>query len=884
VTLASGVRVGPYEILSPLGAGGMGEVYRARDTKLQREVALKVLPALFVADADRLARFKREAQVLASLNHPNIAAIYGFEESNSVQGLVLELVEGPTLADRIAQGPVPLDEAVPIARQICEALEAAHEQGIIHRDLKPANVKVRPDGTVKVLDFGLAKLTGSSEAGAARGSSPAGPSHSPTLMASVPGTILGTAAYMSPEQATGKEADRASDVWAFGCVLYEMVTGRRAFPGDSVSEVLAGVLKTEPDWHHLPARPEGLLRLLRRCLQKDQKRRLRDIRDARIEIDEAQAEPHEANPGAQASSRRLERLAWLSALGLVTIVAAAIGAGRLGGAPAATALPEMRVEINTPPTTDPTSLAISPDGQKIVYVANSEGRLRMWLRLLDSVAARPLTGTDGAQSPFWSPDSRSVGFFADGKLKRIDLDGGSVQTLANAPRGSGGAWNRDGMILFTMFGTPVFSVSDTGGEPVAATQLEGQQGSHFSPRFLPDDRHFLYWMRGRAEVQGIYVGQLGSTQSRRLLDGDPGAMYVSSGHLLFHRQRTLFAQKFDPARLELTGSPFAVADQVASSPQGPGVSASSAGSIAYRTSSAGGQRQFVWFDRSGNEISKVGDPVSTTLSEPSLSLDGQRVALYRGVNRNIDIWLLEPRRGVFSRFTSDDADDVFPVWSPDGDRIVFTSNRKGTPDLYQKSATTGGSEEPLLATAQNKLGTDWSRAGRFLLFSSQDLQRSFDIWALPLDGKAKPFPVVQTDFEEQGGQFSPDGKWIAYQSDESGRVEIYVQPFPGPGNKWPISTNGGSQVRWRRDGKELFYVALDGRLMTVPIRVASNAQAPDVGEPVKLFAPALGGAVQQADYRHQYMVSSDGQRFLVATVSEEANSPITVILNWKPKP
>jgi len=375
-------------------------------------------------------------------------------------------------------------------------------------------------------------------------------------------------------------------------------------------------------------------------------------------------------------------------------------------------------------------------------------------------------------------------------------------------------------------------------------------------------------------------------------------MYTSSGQLLFHRQGTLFAQEFDLVRLELTGNPFPVAEQVASSLQGAGVSASSAGSIAYRTSSAVAQRQFVWFDRAGKEISKVGDPLSTNLSDPSLSFDGQRVALYRGVNGNTDIWLLETIRGVFSRFTSDLADDVFPVWSPNGDRIVFSSNRNGLIDLYQKSASAGGSEKLLLSTAQTKLATDWSPDGRFLLFNSQDPQRNFDIWALPmsganaspagrshqeLDGAGKPVPVVQTNSEEQAGQFSPDGNWIAYQSNESGRIEIYVQPFPGPGNNWPISTNGGIQVRWRRDGKELFYVALDGRLMAVPIRVASNAGPPEVGAPVPLFAPRLGGAIAQADYRHQYMVSSDGRRFLVATVTEEANSPITVILNWKPR-
>jgi eukaryotic-like serine/threonine-protein kinase len=858
----------------------MGEVYRGRDTKLDRDVAIKILLELFAADPERIARFEREAKTLASLSHPNIGGIYGFEHADGIRALVLELVEGPTLADRIARGPIPIDEALPIARQIAEALEAAHEQGILHRDLKPANIKVRQDGTVKVLDFGLAKALAPDPASATAGDL----SQSPTITtpaATRMGVIMGTAAYMSPEQARGKPLDKRTDIWAFGCVLYEMLTGARAFPGEDVSETLAAVIKGEPDWRGLPREtPEAIRRLLRRCLTKDRKGRIADASLVRIEIDEAQSDAQSDGAVLPSASRRGERILFLSALAVVALIAAGAIALLFRPVPSA---PEIRLEINTPPTTNPGSLAISPDGRKIVFVADSEGRPRLWLRVLDSVAARPLTGTDGVRSPpFWSPDSRSVGFFGDGKLKRIDIDGGSVQTLANAPSGTGGAWNRDSMILFTMLGSPIFRVPDTGGEPVPVTQVESQQGSHASPQFLPDGRHFLYSVGGGSDVRGVYVGQLGSAPSRRLL-ADTGAMYVSSGHLLFVRQGTLFAQAFDPVRLELTGNPVLVAEQVASSGAG-GFSVSGAGSVAYRTSSPGAQRQLVWFDRSGKEISKVGDSVSTTLSGPSLSLDGQRVVLYRPVNRNVDIWLLESRRGVLSRFTSDVADDVGPVWSPDGDRIVFSSNRKGIHDLYQKSATAGGSEELLLSTAQTKYATDWSPDGRFVLFNSQDPKRIFDIWALPLDGNGKPFAVVQTNFDEQNGQFSPDGKWIAYQSDESGRVEIYVQSFPGPGSKWPISTNGGSQVRWRRDGKELFYVALDGGLMAVPIRVPLNAGAPEVGTPVALFAPPLGGAVQQGDYRHQYMVSSDGQRFLIATVTEGATAPITVILNWQPRP
>ena len=835
--LASGSRLGPYEILSPLGSGGM--VYRARDTKLNREVALKVLPDIFARDPERMVRFQREAEVLASLNHPNIAQIHGLEESGGVRALVMELVEGPTLAERLqavasgqyvvsgfsrtAPGPtkvgrhvpterhvprgpgLPVEEALVIARQMADALEAAHEKGIVHRDLKPANIKVKDDGVVKVLDFGLAKY----QAGGAGG---AGLSNSPTMMpASMPGTILGTAAYMPPEQAKGKETDRTADVWAFGCVLYEMLTGRAVFEGETVGEILAGVLKTDPDWRQLPANtPEGIWRLLRRCLQKERKLRLRDIADARLEIDEARSGPQRDAHVVRNASRRGERLAWMSALALVALIAAAAIAWAVRPLPSA---PEMRVEITTPPTSDPISLAISPDGQKIVFVATSDGRPRLWLRSLDSGSARPLAGTDGGFYPFWSPDNRSIGFFADGKLERIDIDGGLVRAVANAPNPVGGAWNRDGTILFAPnFTGPIFRIS-AGGEPAALTRIEARQATHRFPQFLPDGRHFLYYVRSNDEGRGVYIGQLDGGATQRLLDADAPGIYAASGHLLFVRQERLFAQEFDPAMLALSGNPFPIAEQVAVDGQSnlAAVSASAAGPFVYRGGLAGGQRQFIRFDRTGREIGKVGDPDSAGPRDPSMSPDGRRLAMHRTVNGNLDLWTLDLGRGVLSRLRSDAAADGTPVWSPDGSRIAFNSNRKGVFDLYQKPATGAGSEDLLLATPQNKAPVDWSPDGRFVLYRSPGPMTGFDLWALPLDGDRKPFPVVQTTFEERDGQFSPDGKWIAYQSNESGRVEIYVQPFPGTGRKERISTSGGTQVRWRRDGKELFYIALDGR-------------------------------------------------------------------------
>jgi Tol biopolymer transport system component len=604
--------------------------------------------------------------------------------------------------------------------------------------------------------------------------------------------------------------------------------------------------------------------------------------DARIEIHHAQHEPHATAAARSAGSRRT-LLALVSTLILVAIVAAFALVRAFRPLPS---LPEMRLEIATPPTADPVSLAISPDGQKIVFVATSEGQSRLWIRSLDSVVARPLAGTDGAYFPFWSPDSQSVGFFAEGKLKRIDVDRGSVQILADAPSGGrGGSWNRDGTIIFTpdSGNSPIFRISATGGtlSPVTRTDAS-KETSHRFPQFLPDGNHFFYYVQGSPESHGIYVGDLGGALGRRLLDVDSAPVYAPPGQLLFVRQGTLFAQELDATRIELKGNPLSVAERIALGTVGQGsaaVSASLAGPIVYRTASASGRRQLIWFDRSGKEIARAGDPVAAT--ELSISPDGRRALLGQSINQNFDLWLLDLARGVLSRFTSDPAVDLHATWSPDSRRIAFQSNRKGVYDVYQKAAIGSGSEELLLASAQDKGPTDWSPDGRFLLYTTGDPKTGSDIWALPLDGDRKPFPLVQTNFAEREGQFSPDGKWIAYESNESGRYEIYVQPFPGPGGKVQVSASGGAQVRWRRDGKELFYIALDNRLMAVPIQLASNAQTIGTGAASSLFVTRVGGAVS-FPFKQQYDVSPDGQRFLMNTVTDEAAAPITVILNWKP--
>ena len=858
----------------------MGQVFRARDTKLDRDVAIKILSEAFAHDADRLERFQREARTLASLNHPNIAAVHGLEESGGVTALVMELVEGDDLSQRIARGAIPLDEALPIAKQIAEALEAAHEQSIVHRDLKPANIMLRPDGVVKVLDFGLAKAPAPVSPGGGLYATESPTIASPAMTGV--GVLMGTAAYMSPEQAKGRSADKRSDVWAFGCVLFEMLTGRRVFEGDTTAEALSGVLKSEPNWQLLPAHtPLGLRRLLRRCLQKDGRLRLHDIADARLDLDELQSEPRTHLDGIPGTPRRNPRFVWIVATAVLLVAGVAASVSLLRSPSSS---PERRVEITTPPTLDPVTLSISPDGEKVAFVATFEGRSLLWVRSLVSGSSRHLPGTDYAQYPFWSPDSRAIGFFAGGKLHRIDVDGGSAQTLANAQAGIGGTWNQDGTILFgTSNGRPISRLSATGGMPVDVTKVEARQATHRFPQWLPDGRHFLYYVTGSPDVRGIHVGQLDGSPGRRLLDTDTLAVNAA-GHLLFVRQGTLFARAFDQERLQLTGDEFRVAEHVAINARIAGelgLSASTTGSIAFRTASGAGQRRVEWFDRSGKQIGALGADIEGF--SPALSPDDRRVAFYQTRDGDQDIWWLEHGRGVGLRLTTDPSGDNSPLWSRDGSRVLFSTNRTGTRSIFEKSITVTGGDTLVLQTGQNVVPLDWSPDGD-LLYRSNDPKTNFDIWVLSA-GDGKRVPVVRTSSEEREAQFSPDGKWIAYQSNQSGRFEIYVQPFPGPGTPLPISSssNGGAQVRWRRDGKELFYIALDGGLMAVPVKLSSDGTI-DAGTPVRLFFTRIVGGPLQGTDPHQYAVSRDGQRFLISTVTEVDNSPITVILNWKGKP
>jgi Tol biopolymer transport system component len=900
MALPQGTRIGPYEIVAPLGAGGMGEVYRAHDAKLHRDVAIKILPEPFVGDADRVARFEREAKALAALSHPNIATIHGFEESPStvsgqagIKALVLELVEGPTLADRVAHGSIAATEALPIARQIALALEAAHARGIVHRDLKPWNVKVRPDGTVKILDFGLAKLqeavaygAGRSDAAEAARDEGALLSNSPTVAAAGThaGVVLGTAAYMSPEQARGRPVDKRADIWAFGCVLFEMLTATQAFSASDLTGTLAAVITQEPTWNALPpSTPSSIRRVLRRCLEKDPDKRLHDIADARIEIDEALADGEPSLPVAVRPAARRERLAWLAAITLFLALVAAVLV--IVTRPRFAEPPVTRLDVTTPPTADPISFALAPDGRQLVFVATADTTSKLWLRRFDQTAAQPLAGTDDASFPFWSPDSRSIGFFAGGKLKRVDASGSVPQVLADAPAGRGGTWNADGVIVFAPMNVGgLMRVAATGGAPALATQSTLSANSHRWPQFLPDGRHFLLLVGlGDPSSRGVFVASVDDGRLQRVLDQETAAFFAPPHWLLSARQGQLTARRFDPVRLTLSGDPVLVEPNVGADPAGflAAFSVAPTGVVALRGTAAS-RRQLVWFDRRGNQLATAGSPDENAMSAPAISPSGGQIAMYRTIEGNSDIWLIDVARQFSSKMTFDPATDGSPVWSADGRTIIFRSTRSGASDLYRTLANRSGSDQVFLATPENKSPLDVSRDGRHLLFTIQNAKSGVDLMAMSLTGDGKPFPVVQTNYDEVEGQFSPDGRWIVYVSNESGSNEVYAQPFPGPGDRVRVSTTGGAHPRWRRDGAEVFYVTPDNRLMAAAVRISEGSL--DISAPAELFRVrfATGTNINLAAglQRPQYAVASDGRFLVNVAVDDSTPRPIRVLINW----
>jgi serine/threonine protein kinase/Tol biopolymer transport system component len=887
-----GRRLGVYEITAFLGAGGMGEVYRARDTRLGRDVAIKVLPDSFARDPSWVTRFHREAKLLAALNHPNIGAIYGMEESDGISALVLELVQGPTLADRSKNRALRLEDVRVIARQIVDALEAAHESGIVHRDLKPANINVTPAGIVKVLDFGLAK------AGIA--DHVVGPIQTPPLAtATHDGMILGTAAYMSPEQARGLPVDKRADIWAFGCVLYEMCTGQLVFPGETASDTLASILAREPDWAALPpAVPPAIRRLLRRCLEKDPKHRLRDIGDARFDLDDQSLTATPPVPPAPVQQRRLSRQVLLMSAAFAMLMVIVVGAARLlsdrSGSRSDAVLG--RFELPAGATTEPLSFALSADGRQLAFVETENGVAKLRVRALDQISSKTIAGTEGATYPFWSPDSRSLGFFADRKLKRVDLFSGDVRTLADAPNGRGGTWNRDDVIVFapTIAG-PLMRIGSTGGTPSAVTRLGAGQPTHRWPQFLPDGRRFLYLAPQAAQhSEGVFIGALDGTAAVPVVEDDVAGSYGAAPQLkalLVARNGALVAFGFEPDAGILRGAPTTIAAAVGFDAQlgRAAFAASESGVVAYRARLAE-RRRLILVDRAGRVQNVVAASDETALSTPDLAHNGRRLVLFRTVEGNTDIFRVQLAGGVFSRLTFHPRIDLVPLWSGQDDRIFFTSNARGTYDLYEKSSTGLEEERPLLVSDATKVPNDTSPDGSLLLYSTQVPATGVDIWALPLTGEPKPFPVVETAFDEMAGQLSPDGHWLAYQSNSSGRMEVHVQAFRGtdqgtsaPEGHWQVSSDGGSQPRWRHDGAELFYVAADSRMMAVPIRSTSDGRTLDPGRPVPLFVTRLATGVNvplAVGTRAQYAVTHDGRFLLLESLEGSTASPITIVLNW----
>ncbi len=880
MALTSGTRLGPYEIQSPLGAGGMGEVYRARDSKLNRDVALKILPAMFTDEAERMARFRREAQVLASLNHPNIGSIYGLEESSNHCVLVLELVEGPTLADRITGGAIPLKEALAIARQIADGLAYAHEKGVTHRDLKPANIKITPEGNVKVLDFGLAKvLQGPTNLDS-------DPSQSPTCgnPTTLEGMILGTAAYMSPEQAKGKPVDKRADIWAFGVVLYELLTGRHLFQCETVSDTLAAVLKDEPDWTRIPV---TVRTLLQHCLEKDPRRRLRDIGDMHLLLETTSVPVQTRGPW----------LAW-GVVGVSLVAFAALSLIHFRERPLMSAPVQFQISLSG--MLQGAAFAVSPDGRHLAFAATgSDGVARLWIRDLDSLEVRALSNSYPASvlahvvPPFfWSPDSRFIGFQSGGKLAKIEISGGPAQTLCEV-QGTvvGGSWNRNGVIVFADSTSGLMQVSAAGGvaSPLTTIDPSRKEVVNVLPSFLPDGQHFLYQRASSTPGNsGVYVGSLNTKpeeqDARRLLATTSGPVYVpssdsDSGQVLFLRKGTLMAQLFDAHRLEPSGEAVPIAEQVGSYIDYGFFSASSNGVLVYR-SGVGLDYALTWLDQQGRVLTTLAEPGS--YNSLALSPDGRNVAVSRtnpDNTPNWDVWLLDVRRNTSARFTHDQVRAKFPVWSADGSSVIFDSIRDGASNLYLKSASGAGNEQLLLTSTGDKSATSSSRDGRFLLYTEENPETKSDLWLLPLNGDRKPIPFLRTEFNERSGQFSPDGHWIAYISDESGRDEIYVREFSSgsaqrswdAAGKWLISRGGGTDPRWRGDSKELFYVASDGKLMSVDISAKPVFEA---GAPRPLFQLPPGFIGLE--------VTADGRRFLIGVpVARSASVPFTVVLNWQ---
>jgi len=879
--LAPSTRLGPYEIVAPLGAGGMGEVYRAKDTRLGREVAIKVLPEHLVADAQVLARFEREARTISSLNHPHICTLHDVGKEGDIQYLVMELVEGETLADKLARGPLPNHELLKLATQIADALDRAHRAGIVHRDFKPGNVMVTKSGA-KLMDFGLARAAAP---GAAPGSSSTGVTvaqltQSPTVASPLTGqgALIGTFLYMAPEQLEGKEADTRSDIWAFGCVLYEMATGRRAFEGKSQASLIGSIMNSEPppiSASGSMASP-GLDALVRACLAKDPEERIQTAHDVKLQLTWLAQSGSQSGvataPALPTRHRSREPIAW-GVAGVMAVAAAVLAIpGLVHKAPEQ---PQIRFHIPIPGDVVEADLpTISPDGRLLAFTAQDSGARQMiWVRPLNSLTANRLPGTENAGRPFWSPDSRYLGFIAEGKLKKVAIGGGPAEVIANAQGGADGTWGRNGDILYDGDGTdPIMRVSAAGGVPAPA--ITGDSLNQVGwPAFLPDGKHFFYTVL-KATGSEVMLGTLGRDAGKPLGITGSRVCYSPDGYLLFARDRALIGQKFDAGGLKLVGEPFPIAEDlpVAGNAQA-NFSVSNTGVLVYRATGEVLSR-LAWLDRSGREIEEI--MPAADVRAPAVSPDGRRVIVRRREmeGANLDLWMIEQARGTTTRFTFDPAADGNPIWSPDGSRIVWSTSRGGKEGLYSKSSAGIGEEQLVIATDGQTIPSDWSPDGRHLLFYDFAAGQRANIKLLPVDGDRTAKPLVATTFFERNGVFSPNGRWIAYESDESGRLEVYVMAFEGPAGKWQVSTRGGHDPVWSRDGRELFYLTDDYKLMTVPIAPGEHFTP---GTPQPLFNVRY----EVGQRRNVYCVSPDGKRFLFQLPVGETNTPMTAVVNWR---
>jgi Tol biopolymer transport system component len=871
-------QIGPYQVLAKLGEGGMGEVYRARDVKLDRDVAIKVLPDVFAADPERVARFEREAKALAALNHPHIAQIHGVEEQDGARALVMELVDGETLADRLTRGAIPLDEAVPIAQQIAAALDAAHECGIVHRDLKPANIKLRPDGTTKVLDFGLAKALDPASGRAEPGSEHR-LANSPTITSPLmthAGVILGTAAYMSPEQAKGRPVDRRADIWAFGCVVFEMLTARQPFSGETVTDVLARVIEREPDWTLLPrVTPPALRRMLQRCLEKNPAKRWHHMRDVALELDLAATE--RAHPEASIAAPRTrwrEVAGWLVAS--VAIVLAAVSWSRTPDSPTAAVTD---FELRAPEgvlfgmaMTLPNA-ALAPDGRSFVFEAGARGApSRLWIRAFDDGTARELPNTEDATLPFWSPDGRSIAFSKGGRLYRTDVGSGSPQVVSDLPDGAeGGAWGENGTILFGSFTSGIYRVSAAGGVAQALTTPAAGEMSHHWPVWLPGEQHYLY----RTESGSVFRASLDGAAPRKVMDADSRVEFVPPGLLLFAKGTSLVAQPFDPQSGDLTGEPSIISESVRLGPNGRAMFSAKPDALIFR-SGAVTEVAFTWdvYDQRGQVLQSL--PLKI-LRSFALSPDGRQVAVHTHEQGTGDgeLSIVQLAGGGVTRIEGGSKHYDYPIWSPDGTRLAIISNNSISlirPD---------GAVIEDLPVPLGSRPTDWTARGDWLVYHDYVSGTDDDIWALPLSGDRKPRAVVQTRAAERNGVVSPDGQWLAYTSFETGRAEVYVQRFPAGGNRTRISVAGGGHARWDPTGTALYFWSADERVMRVPVRLQDDRL--QAGEPTALLSLRNTSTQFGIDRdRSPYVLGPDGLGFIGAQGDgPEVDSILRVVLNWR---